>query len=218
MASLPPDQQHDISRTLSFWFDGPDAMQNWFRPSDPEAFDASIREQFGPLVTRARHHELDAWGDASPASALALVLLLDQFPRNVYRGSGESHAADAKACEVAVRAIAREFDSAHCGPDALTDAQAMFFYLPLMHDESLASQVAAVAFIENLAARCRRNDPEGQAPMTAFANNSLGFAKGHRDTILRFGRFPSRNAILGRESTHEEIQFLKDNPSGFVDY
>ena len=106
---------------------------------------------------------------------------------------------------MAIGAIAREFDR------AVDDLQALFFYLPLMHDETLVSQIACIALSEALAARCQRAGHE-----RAFVLRSIGFAKQHRDTILRFGRFPSRNEVLGRQSTEEEREFLKLNPAGWV--
>ncbi|KAK4937786.1 hypothetical protein LTR10_021664 [Elasticomyces elasticus] len=201
MPTLSPSATQDINRTLSFWFDGP--TQNWFAPPNPSEFDASIRDTFGELITQARTDELDTWAD-DPRGALALVILLDQFPRNIYRGSGEAHASDAKACELATRSIAREFDR------KVGELEAMFFYLPLMHDETLVSQIACVALYEALLARCH---PDSEA--AKLVPRSLSFAKGHRDAILEFGRFPSRNKILERESTPEEIKFLEEHPSGF---
>lgn len=190
--------QH-INHTLSFWFDGP--TENWFANS--EAFDTQIRDTFGPLITQARNDELDSWAE-DPRGALALIILLDQFPRNVYRGSHEAHSSDAKACSLATRAIAREFDR------QVGDLEALFFYLPLMHDERLVSQVACVALSEALLQRCSPDDDAYK-----FVSGSVKFAKGHRDAILEFGRFPSRNKILGRESTPAELKFLEEHPSGF---
>jgi len=190
----------DIHRTISFWFDRPHT--HWFRP--PEKFDDEIRANFGPLITRAHTHELDAWAD-EPQGSLALLLLLDQFPRNVFRGSPDSYSSDAKACSVAVRSIARGFDHQQA-----TRIQQLFFYMPLMHDEQLVSQIACVALFEQLAAACESGSDEHM-----FVSSSIKFAKDHRDIILKFGRFPSRNKLLGRCNTPEEIEFLKDHPLGF---
>jgi len=194
-----PAMDPDINRTISFWFNGP--TERWFRP--PEEFDNEIRDSFGALISKARTNSLDSWADDA-RGGLALLLLLDQFPRNIYRGSDEAHASDAKACSVAVKAIAQGHDH------QVDHLQALFFYLPLMHDEQLVSQIAGIALIENLAARC---PPNSEA--ASFVNRSAGFAKGHRDVILKFGRYPSRNKVLGRESTEEEKKFLEQNPSGF---
>ncbi|KAK5271847.1 hypothetical protein LTR96_003675 [Exophiala xenobiotica] len=210
--------QTDINRTLSFWFDGP--PENWFAPANPEQYDALVRDTFGELITAARNDELDTWSSSSssfggdgeggsrgnPRGSLALLLLLDQYPRNVYRGSPEAHASDAKAAALATQAIANEFDR------QVGDLEALFFYLPLMHDERLVSQIACVALIETLLARCKGAE-DSQARQ--FVQRSVGFAKSHRDVIARFGRFPSRNKILGRESTDEEVDFLKEHPSGY---
>ncbi|KAK5489290.1 hypothetical protein LTR26_004609 [Exophiala xenobiotica] len=196
--------QTDINRTLSFWFDGP--PENWFAPANPEQYDALVRETFGELITAARNDELDTWGEGNPRGSLALLLLLDQYPRNVYRGSAQAHASDAKAAALATQAIANEFDR------QVGDLEALFFYLPLMHDEQLVSQIACVALIETLLARCKGAE-DSQARQ--FVQRSVGFAKSHRDVIARFGRFPSRNNILGRESTDEEVDFLKEHPSGY---
>jgi uncharacterized protein (DUF924 family) len=205
--------QTDINRTLSFWFDGP--PENWFAPANPEQYDALVRDTFGELITAARNDELDTWSSSSSSSfgggnpargSLALLLLLDQYPRNVYRGSPEAHASDAKAAALATQAIANEFDR------QVGDLEALFFYLPLMHDERLVSQIACVALIETLLARCK--GPE-DSQARQFVQRSVGFAKSHRDVIARFGRFPSRNIILGRESTDEEVDFLKEHPSGY---
>ena len=198
--------QADINRTLSFWFDGP--PQNWFAPANPEQHDALIRDTFGTLITRARNDELDTWSSSSEGGgargSLALLLLLDQYPRNVYRGSHEAHASDAKAAALATTCIANEFDR------QVADLEALFFYLPLMHEERLVSQIACVALIETLLARCKQDSQARQ-----FVQRSVGFAKSHRDVIARFGRFPSRNEILGRASTDEEVSFLQEHPSGY---
>ncbi|OAP56626.1 hypothetical protein AYL99_08738 [Fonsecaea erecta] len=217
----------DIARVLDYWFppssaddSSNDPTKKWFLPANPEAVDAEIRSQFGPLVEQAREGSLDDWA-STPLGALALTVLLDQFPRNIYRGSGLSYASDAQAVDLVVASMAREFDRS---PD-LTPLMAMFFYMPLMHAESLMPQVAAISLLEGLAARCRAGSfATSASPRAAvaveeaakFAQISCDFAKAHRDVILRFGRFPSRNAALGRESTPDEVEFLRQNPSGFV--
>lgn len=198
------DSSRDIDRILTFWFTPPQAPTHWFR-STP-TIDQNIATEFLPLIEAGRAHQLDHW-TATPRGSLALIILLDQFPRNVFRGSGEAHASDARACEMALQAVACEFDR-QIGDDLM----AMFFYLPLMHDETISSQVACVALIEALAARC----DAGPGGAKDFVLTSLAFAKSHRDTIVRFGRFPSRNSILGRPSTDDETTFLQENPSGWV--
>ncbi|RVX69439.1 hypothetical protein B0A52_06502 [Exophiala mesophila] len=194
----------DVDRILNFWFKPPVAPTHWF--ASTPTIDQQIENEFLPLIKAGRAHQLDHWTSTARGS-LALIILLDQFPRNVFRGLGDAHASDARACELALKSIACEMDRT-IGDDLM----AMFFYLPLMHDETISSQVACVALIEALAARCD-GTPGGARD---FVVSSLGFAKSHRDTIVRFGRFPSRNAILGRESTAEEVEFLRENPSGWV--
>ncbi|KIX10571.1 uncharacterized protein Z518_01655 [Rhinocladiella mackenziei CBS 650.93] len=198
----------EIDHVLSFWFSGgTQAVTRWFRP--PAGFDEEVRTSFLPLISQARSHELDSWTD-TPLGSLALIILLDQFPRNVYRGSDGAHASDAQACSVATNAIARGYDH------QVDDLQALFFYMPLMHDERLVSQVACVAQMETLYARCQQKENAEAREAREFVEQGLKSAKGHRDTILKFGRFPSRNKILGRESTEEEKKFLEENPSGFL--
>jgi len=195
----------EINEILSFWFDAPDASQKWFGAGD--AFDAEIRTRFSSLVERARTDGLDHWTE-SPRGSLALIILLDQFPRNIYRSSEQAHASDAKACTIAVSSIAREFDR---HPD-IANLQALFFYLPLMHDESVMSQIAGIALSEALVARCALGEDHFAREYVA---RSILHGKGHRDTIVKFGRFPKRNAYLGRESTVAEIKFLEEYPGGF---
>ena len=197
ISSIDPD----INRTLSYWFDGPEPMKKWFR-GGPHV-DAEIKSQFGSLVQRARAEELDESWNTEPKGALALILLLDQFPRNIYRGSPVSFSSDAHAVKVTTQAIARGFDR------QVPHMQQVFFYMPLMHDESLLSQIAGIAMFESLSARC---DPESE--VAKHAELSVPFARSHRDCILHFGRFPARNEVLGRKSTPGEIAYLKENPSG----
>lgn len=207
---MDPESESAINRILDFWFTCP--IENWFQPAEPDVFDAQIRSGFESLVTQARsndkNHNLSSW-EGSARGTLALLILLDQFPRNVYRGSAAAHASDTQACEVAVRAVARGFDRSL--EQERGSLHAVFFYLPLMHDESLVAQVACVALLEGLLMRC----PASNEKDSAFLENSVKFARGHRDTIREFGRFPSRNRILGRESTPQETRFLEEHPGGF---
>ena len=171
---------------VAFWeAAGP---ERWFAKSDD--FDAKIRARYLPLVERAAAGELDDWVEEREG-ALALLLLLDQFPRNLYRGSAQAFAADAHARRIADAAIAAGFDIAYEKP------LRAFFYLPFMHSETLADQERCVA----LAAE------RGQT-------STRDYAILHRDIIARFGRFPHRNATLGRESTPDELAFLAD-PASF---
>lgn len=168
---------------LTHWFEtiGP---KGWF-VSDP-AVDAALAERFGDAVEAAMAGGLDHWAE-SRDGALALVLLLDQFPRNLFRGQARAFEGDARALAVADAAIAQ-------GWDLETDEPARhFFYLPFEHAEDLAAQDRAVAFCAE-----RIND----------GGKALHHAEAHRDLIRRFARFPHRNAALGRPSTEEERAHL----------
>lgn len=166
---------------VRFWQDaGPDA---WF--TKDETFDRRFRDRFLDAHFAAARRELDGWR-ASPDGYLALLVLLDQFPRNVFRGTGHMYATDPLA-----RAIAREADAA--GADTGIDpALRVFLYLPYSHAEDLACQHRAVELNRRIG-----------APY-------LDHALGHRAIIERFGRFPHRNRILGRETTPEEQAFLDE--------
>ncbi|HET6468179.1 MAG TPA: DUF924 family protein [Geminicoccaceae bacterium] len=177
-----------IRDVLDFWF-GERASALWFE-KDP-AFDAEIRERFLALVEAAAAGAHDDWLE-TPEGALALVVLLDQFPRNMHRGRPAAFAHDARAREVAAAALARGHDR------ALPAAQRSFLYLPFEHSEDLVDQDRSVALFRAL------GDPVG-----------LDYAVRHREIVARFGRFPHRNAILGRASTPEEEVFLEGPQSSF---
>lgn len=182
----------DARRLLGFWFaDGPETFRKaWFARDD--AFDAACRDGFGPLVVPARDGALDGWA-TTPEGTLALLLLLDQFPRNLFRGSAEAFASDAHARRVARRAVLQQ------GQDlALRPTQRIFLYLPFEHSEEPADQDLSVALFEGL-----RDDPSH-----ARAGGTIDYAWRHRAVIRRFGRFPHRNAALGRASTAEEAAWL----------
>lgn len=172
----------------------------WFKETPPErrfiadpAFDALIRERFEETWRSACAGGMQFWGETMDG-ALALILLFDQFPRNMFRGAAEAFASDRFASEVARTALKRGFDlEAPAG-------ERNFFYLPLMHSEDPADQ--------ELCLRLTRE-------RLGEAHFSYPYAIRHLDTIRRFGRFPARNAALGRPSTAEETLFLRDNPAGF---
>jgi uncharacterized protein (DUF924 family) len=165
---------------LAFWrAAGPD---KWFEKDD--AFDGEIRERFLDAYTAAAAGRLAAWEEEAEG-ALALVIVVDQFPRNMFRGDARTYAADPLARAVADRAIARGFDKLYAPPER------GFFYLPFTHSENLADQERCVAL--NRAAA----DEEG-----------VKWAEVHADIIRRFGRFPHRNKALGRATTAEEQAFL----------
>ena len=168
---------------LRFWLEeaGPAA---WYK-SDP-AFDTLIRERFGALWEEARVGDLDAWR-TKPEPCLALLIVLDQFPRNMFRDSAKAFASDPKALDVAVAALLRRLDRKVEMPGR------QFFYLPLMHSETAPDQDRAVRLFVI-------NEPGG---------GNLDHARAHRHVIRSFGRFPYRNEALGRRSTPGEIAFIE---------
>ncbi len=161
--------------------------KRWFEKD--LALDDEIRRRFLAAHEAAAAGKLTAW-EQTAEGALALLILLDQFPRNMFRGEARAFATDPLARAIASRAILNGFDGAKSG--ILSDMRT-FFYLPFMHSEALADQEKAVAFYR------ARNDEDG-----------LKWADRHADIIRRFGRFPHRNAILGRVTTPEEQAFLDD--------
>ncbi|MBS0212942.1 MAG: DUF924 domain-containing protein [Proteobacteria bacterium] len=171
---------------VTCWRDA--GMARWF--TRDAAFDALLRERYGDAHMAASRREFDAWL-AAPGSALALILLLDQIPRNIHRDSAHAYATDPLARLHAQAAIAAGHDQ------AADPALRMFFYLPFEHSEDRADQDRAVALFTAL----------GDA-------NLLDYAQRHRDTIARFGRFPHRNAALGRSTTPAEQAWL-DAGGGF---
>lgn len=180
---------------LEFWFGTPRGRSRveWFR-KDP-AFDEELRGRFGDLHAAAARRELESWR-ASPEPMLALVVVLDQFSRNLYRGDARAFAQDAHALECARQAIARGDDL------LLLPVERQFLYLPYEHSESLADQETGVDLMRSLDAF---EETRGVSD----------WAVRHRDIVARFGRFPHRNAALGRGSTPEELEFLKQPGSGF---
>jgi uncharacterized protein (DUF924 family) len=187
---------------LSFWLGDAvadadvfaDKGELWFR-SDP-AVDADIRARFSRLRECAIGGLLDAWLD-TPHGALGLILLVDQFSRNLFRGDAEAFAHDALARRWCERALARGDDR------GLRPVERLFVYLPLQHAESIADQQHAVALFTQL------RDSATDATRPRFEEN-LQFALRHRDVILRFGRFPHRNVALGRPSTVAEMAYLTE--------
>jgi uncharacterized protein (DUF924 family) len=187
-----------IDEILSFWFEEPDGTAGksrkvWF-VKNPD-FDAEIRTRFLVDYEQAAAGSLDSWQNSAPGS-LALILLLDQFPRNLFRGTPQAFATDGKALVVAQAAIARGFDQ------ALPPIQRTFIYMPFMHSENLEIQHRSVELFRPLA-----EDPE--------TRNSYVYAIKHLEVIQRFGRFPHRNAILDRANILEETEFLKQPGSSF---
>ncbi len=188
---------------LSYWF--PEGIDD----ADPETrrrqmgrwmggvpeVDREITERFGGLLERARRGELDHWAE-TPRGRLALIVVLDQFSRHVYRGSPLSYAQDEKALKLALEGIESGMDS------ELGAMERHFFWLPVYHSEDLALQERGVRHAEEEAA----NAPPH---LKAGAEFGVSQARAVRDVIRRFGRHPHRNEILGRESTPEELEYLR---------
>ena len=196
-----------FAAVLDFWLGGHPlsdaAMQavqsQWFRKD--EAFDAELRRRFGATITDARAGRLGEWA-ATPEGRLALLIVLDQFTRNAYRGQPESFAGDAQALALALEGVARGHDQ------AVPPMARIFCYLPLEHAEDAQCQARSVALFQAL-----RDAP--QAEPKAFFDGTLDYARKHQDVIARFGRFPHRNAVLGRASTADEQAYLAQPGAGF---
>ena len=191
------DQAEDV---LHFWFPAPlggdrDAVARriewWFRGGA----DAGITARYAPLLARATASELDGWA-ATPRGRLALIVVLDQFPRSIHRGTASAFALGPKAVALALEGIA-------CGHyDALaTPWEKTFFFLPLGHSEDLAMVERALALADALVA-------EAPADVRWWLEFSANQARGNRDVIARFGRHPHRNEALGRRSTPAELEFV----------
>jgi uncharacterized protein (DUF924 family) len=185
---------------LDFWFGTPGSAEFgtdrklWFRRDD--TFDALLRERFGATLATALAGGHDDW-QRTPLGALALVVVLDQFSRNCHRGSPRAFAGDAKAVQVARRMV-------ETGADLRlpSSSHRAFVYLPFEHDESIESQRESIRLF-------------GELEREAGGNGYLDYAHRHARIIERFGRFPHRNAALGRQSTDEEIAFLREPGSSF---
>jgi uncharacterized protein (DUF924 family) len=189
---------------LDFWF-GPAPLQTraeWFRKS--ESFDALVRERFGPHVEQALAGALPHDWHTTPAGRLAQIVVLDQFPRNLFRGNARAFAGDARALALAQAMVA---SGEHA---ALHPLQRWFVYLPFEHAEDIARQDDSVWLFSALATGA----PAGSELAAALAN-ALDYAHRHRDVILRFGRFPHRNAALARDGSAEEQAWLRLPGSGF---
>ena len=186
---------------LDFWFGPPGRATDvagrqtklWFGKSAEN--DRAVAERFSATLTEAAAGERDAWS-ATPRGRLALVIVLDQFPHHIHRDRPQAFATDPQALAQSLAALAADEDR------QLAPIERVFLYLPLEHAESLALQERSVALFEHLARAAAAGE---RALFDGFAD----YARKHRDVVARFGRFPHRNAILGRPSTPEEIEFLK---------
>ena len=194
--SLPAGDPR-AAEVLRFWFGSGetsgDRRKHWFGKDG--AFDAQIRSRFMALHEEAAAGLLTRWNDDAQ-SCLALIVLLDQFSRNIFRASARAFAADALALETARHAVARGYDT------GMRPVERMFVYLPFEHGESLADQQRSCELMQ---------------PLDAFAetDDAYRYALRHREIIERFGRFPHRNAVLGRVSTAQESEYLKQPGSRF---
>jgi uncharacterized protein (DUF924 family) len=181
------DTKQDV---LHFWFVESQPTQ-WFQKND--LFDKQIRDRFAVTVQMARDGLCDGWA-ADAEGALALCIVLDQFPRNIFRDSADAFSSDEKALRLAKMALRSGFDQ------ILPPLKRRFLYLPFEHSEDIADQDRAVALFETM----REDDPI-----------AYEYALRHRDVIARFGRFPHRNAVLGRMNTPDEDLYLSQPGAGF---
>jgi uncharacterized protein (DUF924 family) len=172
-----------LGRRMEFWFG-----------AESEGHDAEIRARFGALLERAAAGRLAGWADG-PRRRLSLILLLDQFPRNMFRGTARAFDYDAQALALSLSGMQSAADG------ALDFAERLFFYMPLQHAESEDAQDESVAAFRRL---------RGEVPpeLDAIFADALRYAEHHRSVIERFGRFPHRNAVLGRPSTPKEKEWL----------
>jgi len=195
----------DAASVLSYWFgdasdpiDGVAALERrsgkWFY-GGPDV-DRAIGERFGTLLESARRGELDGWAETA-RERLALIVLLDQFSRNVFRGTPLAFAQDPAAQRLAVSGLEASMDQ------DLALHERMFFGMPLNHAEDVVSQERGLAYAERVTA-------EAPVAVRPFYERGLAFARQQHDVVARFGRFPTRNATLGRSSTPEEVTYLEE--------
>lgn len=183
-----------LAERNTFWFGGDGAEAQAAR-------DESIRNHLEPLLERAARGEFASWA-ASPRRRLALILLFDQVPRNCYRGTAAAFAFDREALALSVEGLQLAADA------ALDTVERLFFYLPLEHAESMEAQDASLAAFTRLAA-------EAPPEYRGFAEGLIPYVNRHRDLIVKFGRFPHRNRVLGRASTEAELEWLAANQGAF---
>lgn len=201
--TIPPR----AAEVLEFWFGGAvenpalvtEASRRWFLASRDE--DAEIVTRFAALLERAAKGELDDWA-RTPRGALALIIVLDQFSRNVHRGSATAFANDARALQLCQDGLARGQDA------ALAPVERAFFCMPLQHAEDIGTQRQSVECVEQLF-------EDASAELRPHLEDFVRFAKLHRDIIARFGRFPHRNHVLGRTATPQEEAYLADGGQRF---
>ena len=200
-----PQQAREV---LEFWFGADPARpfahsERWFK-KDPE-FDEAIRQRFGELVLALERGALDAWRDG-PETALAYILLADQFPRNLHRESPRAFALDGLALQCSLEGQGRGLDT------ALPPLWRVFFHMPMMHSEERVIQERALQSFTRLREAA---DGDSDPDLAKHLGKTLESAQRHHDIIQRFGRFPHRNQVLGRESSAEETGFLTQPGSRF---
>lgn len=189
----------EYQKVLNFWFGQPEDSEYgkprefWFVKSDE--FDLQVKSQFYNLYEQAAAGNINDW-QQQPLSCLALIIILDQFPRNMFRNSPRAFATDQLAKAFAQKAVLNQFDT------QLIPVQRWFVYLPFEHSENLADQETSIQLFQSLSVY-----PDSQS--------TIEYAYRHWEIIQRFGRFPHRNQILGRKNTPEETEFLQQPGSGF---
>jgi uncharacterized protein (DUF924 family) len=206
-STMTDDDQARIEQILSFWFKeqeltGPQIdrrMDIWF--GEDRVFDHEIEKDFSDEIEKASAGKLDHWAD-EPHGRLALILLIDQFRRNIYRGTLKAFSHDKVALKLCVEGAMEKKDK------GLTPIQRVFFYMPLQHAESRKVQAKSVKLYERLAESV---SPTLQETFLTVAQ----FAELHKDIIDQFGRFPHRNSLLGRENTPEEDEYLAGDSPDF---
>jgi uncharacterized protein (DUF924 family) len=190
-----------IEALLDYWFDGDPAergrpeelMRKWFA-STPDQ-DRELMQKFGALAQSAGRGELEQWAD-SARGRLALIILLDQLPRSLFRGTAEAFAGDPKALAICLEGLDRGQDR------SLHALERLIFCMPLQHSESRSIQARSIDVFEDLASSV------DSGPLASVLETTADYAREHREIIERFGRFPHRNRTLGRPSTDEEREFL----------
>jgi uncharacterized protein (DUF924 family) len=196
-----------ISEIIQFWH-GPaqesaeaaaERRDWWYRGG--EVVDDEIRARFGDLVDQARNGELSEWGQTSEG-ALALILLLDQFTRNLFRNTIEAYSGDELAFEVVVKAIRTNLDK------SLHPVSRIWLYHPFHHSEEVVAQDTGITLLKAL-------KRQGPAPWRPYIQRSIKGWTGHRDIVARFGRFPHRNHVLGRPSSRKEVTYLSKEGKSF---
>jgi uncharacterized protein (DUF924 family) len=192
---------------LEFWFPSDSARANalWWG-KDPR-LDADIRERFGPTLAAAKAGQLDDWATTA-RGRVALIIVLDQLSRNIHRGDPQTYDADEQARALTLEGLALGHDR------ELSAIERLFFYMPLEHSEQLEHQEQCVELMRRLAQDVAA-EPDVEPKQRERFVGFIDFAVRHRDIVARFGRFPHRNTLLGRESTPEEVEFLRQPGSGF---